>query len=355
MNSRLPKLRRPATDSGLAPGHAAFDRVLADAIPQMVWSTTADGFPDFFNAHYLAYAGMGVEQLSGLGYREIIHPEDRESAARAWALSLASGQRFQVEYRLRRHDGAYLWHLGSALPQVRGGRILRWFGTCTDIDEQKKATRLLEQARQTLEALVAARNQAIEANSQRLRSFLDSMPAVAWIKDAQQRYVWLSASYTRMFGKSIEQLRGRHATDVWADGAFEITREDERALRVDGPVQSSHDFRRSDGSTVRLRVIRFPFPDMDDGRGIASIAFEADDTANPGADARGPIELLSARERQVLQLIVDGRTSAEAGEILNLSPKSVETYRSRLMAKLQLEDLPSLVKFAIRHGLTSVR
>ena len=72
---------------------------------------------------------------------------------------------------------------------------------------------------------------------------------------------------------------------------------------------------------------------------------------SPGA--RGPIELLSARERQVLQLIVDGRTSAEAGEILNLSPKSVETYRSRLMAKLQLEDLPSLVKFAIRHGLTT--
>lgn len=355
MNSRLPKLRRPPSDPGLAPGHAAFDRLLADAIPHMVWSTTPDGSPDFFNAHYLAYAGMDVKQLTGLGYRSIIHPEDRDASARAWALSLASGQRFQVEYRLRRHDGAYLWHLGSALPQVRGGRILRWFGTCTDIDEQKRATRLLEQARQTLEALVASRNQALEENGQRLRAFLDSMPAVAWIKDAQQRYVWLSASYTRMFGKTIEQLRGRRSTEVWADGAYEITREDERALRVDGPVQTSHDFRRSDGSTVRLRVVRFPFPDADDGRGIASIAFEAGEAETPASAARGPIELLSARERQVLQLIVDGRTSAEAGEILNLSPKSVETYRSRLMAKLQLEDLPSLVKFAIRHGLTSIR
>lgn len=355
MTSRLPKLRRPPTDSGLAPGHAAFDRLLADAIPHMVWSTTPDGAPDFFNAHYLAYAGLSADQLSGVGYRRIIHPEDRDPAARAWERSLASGQRFQVEYRLRRHDGAYLWHLGSALPQVRGGRILRWFGTCTDIDEQKKATRLLEQARQTLEALVASRNQAIEENGQRLRAFLESMPAVAWIKDAQQRYVWVSASYTRMFGKTIEQVRGRRATEVWADGAFDITREDERALRVDGPVQSRHDFRRGDGSTVRLRVIRFPIPDLDAGRGIASIAFEADDADVAVADARRPIELLSARERQVLQLIVDGRTSAEAGEILNLSPKSVETYRSRLMAKLQLEDLPSLVKFAIRHGLTSVR
>lgn len=63
---------------------------------------------------------------------------------------------------------------------------------------------------------------------------------------------------------------------------------------------------------------------------------------------------LSAREREVLQLVVEGRTSAEAGALLNLSPKSVETYRSRLMRKLEIGDMPGLVKFAIRHGLTSV-
>jgi len=67
-----------------------------------------------------------------------------------------------------------------------------------------------------------------------------------------------------------------------------------------------------------------------------------------------PLERLSGRERQVLQLIVEGRTSAEVAERLNLSPKSVDTYRSRLMAKLGIEDLPALVKFAIRHGITSM-
>ena len=68
-----------------------------------------------------------------------------------------------------------------------------------------------------------------------------------------------------------------------------------------------------------------------------------------------PIERLSARERQVLQLIVEGRTSAEVAERLSLSPKSVETYRSRMMKKLEIEDLASLVKFAIRHGITSLQ
>jgi DNA-binding NarL/FixJ family response regulator len=67
-----------------------------------------------------------------------------------------------------------------------------------------------------------------------------------------------------------------------------------------------------------------------------------------------PLLRLSARERQVLQLIVEGRTSAEVGATLSLSPKSVDTYRSRMMKKLDIGDLPGLVKFAIRHGLTSL-
>lgn len=67
-----------------------------------------------------------------------------------------------------------------------------------------------------------------------------------------------------------------------------------------------------------------------------------------------PLDRLSARERQVMQQVVEGRTSAEIAALLNLSPKSVDTYRSRMMSKLSLEDLPSLVKFAIRHGITGV-
>jgi len=69
--------------------------------------------------------------------------------------------------------------------------------------------------------------------------------------------------------------------------------------------------------------------------------------------APSEIERLSARERQVLQLIVDGKTSGEVAALLALSPKSVDTYRSRIMRKLGIGDLPGLVKFAIRHGLTS--
>jgi DNA-binding NarL/FixJ family response regulator len=72
------------------------------------------------------------------------------------------------------------------------------------------------------------------------------------------------------------------------------------------------------------------------------------------AEARGPLARLSLREREVLQLVVEGRSSAEIAGLLSLSPKTVDTYRSRMMHKLGISDLPGLVKFAILHGLTSV-
>jgi len=74
---------------------------------------------------------------------------------------------------------------------------------------------------------------------------------------------------------------------------------------------------------------------------------------NPASGhVRGPVDSLSTREKQVLQLVVEGRTSSEIAQMIHLSPKSVETYRSRLMAKLGVSDLPTLVKFALEHGLT---
>lgn len=70
---------------------------------------------------------------------------------------------------------------------------------------------------------------------------------------------------------------------------------------------------------------------------------------------KSPLESLSDREREVLQLTVEGKSAAEAADILSLSPKTVETYRSRLMQKLEINDLPALVKFAIKHGLTPLQ
>ena len=88
------------------------------------------------------------------------------------------------------------------------------------------------------------------------------------------------------------------------------------------------------------------------GRYLSRDLKHIDQSSLADGDERGPLESLSARERQVLQLVVEGHSSAEIAEIVNLSPKSVDTYRSRLMRKLGVADLTALVKFAVEHGLT---
>ncbi len=116
-------------------------RVLADSMPQMVWSTLPDGFHDYYNARWYEFTGVPAGSTDGEGWNDMFHPDDQERARAVWQHSLQTGEPYQIEYRLRRHDGQYRWTLGRALPiRDDAGAIVRWFGTCTDIHEQKEAS-----------------------------------------------------------------------------------------------------------------------------------------------------------------------------------------------------------------------
>src|SRR5450830_574016 len=126
---------------------AAKFRAIADALPQMVWSTLPDGFHDYYNAQWYIFTGVPRGSTDGEGWNGIFHPDDQERSRAAWQASLASGKTYEIQYRLRHHSGAYRWVLGRALP-VRddAGTIIRWMGTCTDIHDQKLAEEELRQA-----------------------------------------------------------------------------------------------------------------------------------------------------------------------------------------------------------------
>ncbi|KQN04450.1 histidine kinase [Sphingobium sp. Leaf26] len=113
-------------------------RTLSDAMPQMVWSTLADGYHDYYNARWYDYTGMPVGSTDGEAWNGVFHPDDQDRAWARWRNSLATGEPYEIEYRLRHHSGEYRWTLGRALPIRDGdGVIVRWMGTCTDIHEQK--------------------------------------------------------------------------------------------------------------------------------------------------------------------------------------------------------------------------
>jgi len=122
-------------------------RIMADAMPQMLWSALPDGFHDYYNQRWYDFTGIAPGGGNGHGWRDILHPDDRAGCWELWQHCLRSGDFFEIQYRLRHRSGSYRWTLGRALP-VRGdgGRILRWMGTCTDIHDQKLAEERLREA-----------------------------------------------------------------------------------------------------------------------------------------------------------------------------------------------------------------
>jgi PAS domain S-box-containing protein len=115
-------------------------RTLAEVLPQLVWVTGPDGGVEYYNRPWYAYTGLTEEQTSGEGWLQVVHPEDRESARECWRATAETGAPYEIEYRLRAADGSYRWFLARALPlRDDRGNTARWFGTCTDIHDQRLA------------------------------------------------------------------------------------------------------------------------------------------------------------------------------------------------------------------------
>jgi len=123
-------------------------RQLADAMPQIVWTSRSDGWYDYFNQQWFDYTGTSLAQAQGWGWKTILHSEDVERSIDAWKRSLQTGEIYEIENRFQRaSDGSYRWHLGRALPvRDADGKIIKWFGTCTDIDDQKQIEEALRES-----------------------------------------------------------------------------------------------------------------------------------------------------------------------------------------------------------------
>jgi diguanylate cyclase (GGDEF)-like protein/PAS domain S-box-containing protein len=115
-------------------------RQLGEGIYHQVWTAEPSGWLDHVNARTLEYFGTTAESLIENGWREVVHPDDLDECMRRWARSVKTGVFFEMEFRLRRHDGVYRWHAARANAGTDAdGRITKWFGTNTDIDDQKQS------------------------------------------------------------------------------------------------------------------------------------------------------------------------------------------------------------------------
>ena len=121
-------------------------RFIADAIPQLSWIARPDGYREYYNKQWFDFTGTSPEESVGDGWQRLVHPADKKRVIKAWRHSIDTGEKYEVEYRLfHAPSNSYRWFIGRALPyQDETGRIVNWYGTSTDIHEQKRATQTQE-------------------------------------------------------------------------------------------------------------------------------------------------------------------------------------------------------------------
>jgi PAS domain S-box-containing protein len=216
-------------------------RMIAEAIPQIVWTARPDGYNDYFNNRWFEYTGLTTEQTyDPLNQRwpdfkehaevssiqSAVHPEDVNRYIRRWREALKCGKSYEIEYRFRRaSDGAYRWHLGRAVPiRDTEGQIIKWFGTCTDIHDQKMAQEQMRNVNLDLERKVEERTHELQeaqdmdrANLQRLKEMIQHLPMGAVAIDENDTILHfndrfcmlfkLKASQAELIGKPGHELR----------------------------------------------------------------------------------------------------------------------------------------------------
>ena len=152
---------RKAAEQALRESERAF-RTLAESMPQIVWICRPNGMNVYFNQQWLDYTGLTLEESYGAGWIIPFHPEEKQAAWAAWEHAVQTGELYVLESRLRRADGVYRWWLIRGVPlRDADGAILKWFGTCTDIDDLKQAEAALRDSRAKLEAALASMTDAV--------------------------------------------------------------------------------------------------------------------------------------------------------------------------------------------------
>jgi PAS domain S-box-containing protein len=154
-------------------------RQLAEAMPQIVWITREDGWNIYFNQQWVDYTGLTLEESYGHGWNKPFHPDDQQVAWNAWQNAVTNNGTYSLECRLRRKDGNYRWWLIRGIPVMdERGKINKWFGTCTDIEEFKQAeTKIkeqLEELRRWYDAMLGREGRILELKGE-INNLLEQM------------------------------------------------------------------------------------------------------------------------------------------------------------------------------------
>lgn len=228
---------RIKAEKALRDSEAMF-RTMANAMPQIVWSTRPNGYHDYFNDQWYEFTGAPEGSTDGDDWIDIFHPDDRERTSKIWRHSLDTGDPYEIEYRVRHRSGQYRWTLGRALPvRDEKGAIVRWMGTCTDIHEQKIA------------------QDALRQSEQKFRLLYENAPIGIAHINLEGCWTYANRKFSEITGYTPQEIVGLSYLDVTPENDRAIsTQLTEKLLAGEIEINREKRMLRKDGSTSWIRL-----------------------------------------------------------------------------------------------------
>ncbi|HEV3306321.1 MAG TPA: diguanylate cyclase [Candidatus Sulfotelmatobacter sp.] len=223
-------------------------RTITEAVPEIIWTATPDGQDDHFNQKCFDYTGLTLKDLSGSQWKVIIHPDELEACFASWQNALRVGKPYEIEYRLRGKDGSYRWFLGRANPiRNSDGEIVKWFGICTDIENQK-------QNQQKLEGQIQEQSQELAETNTRLQRELyfqtmaEGIPEIVWTARPDGAIDFTNRRWLEYSGLTVEQSMDRGwALAIHPDDLAVCLAKWESALLTGDPYEAEYRMRDKNG------------------------------------------------------------------------------------------------------------
>src|SRR6266480_2477328 len=173
-NSATDVRKQPA--SAEAETHEQQFRTLANSIPQLAWMADVEGYIFWYNDRWYDYTGTTLEEMQGWGWQKVHHPDEVGRVVERIKIAFSTGDPWEDTFPLRSKNGEYRWFLSRALPIFdAGGKVSRWFGTNTDVSEQRQLEQALRQSRDELKRAVTDQTTELSRTNEILRSILSNM------------------------------------------------------------------------------------------------------------------------------------------------------------------------------------
>jgi PAS domain S-box-containing protein len=323
--------------------HATEERLrfLAETIPVQIWTALPDGRLDYVTQQTAYQLGTSSEQLLRDGWLHVVHADDAVRVLERWSKALASGEPYEVEFRLKLRDGAYAWHLGRAVARRdEAGNVVRWFGTNTNIEQQLAQQRQVEklwtdvevqaaELRETNEKSERFRREA-ERSRDRVVDVLESTQDAFFAMDHEFRITLVNRNQERVSGVSRDKSIGRNFFDVFpVERASKYWTEYHRVRDEKVSVHFEEYFAPLDMWT---EVSATPTPEG----GVA--VFFRDITARKRSDSQA---------KAILESIADGLVSVDKRGAVSYANRHAETILDRgaeeLLGKNLRQACPSLI------------